>query len=155
MITKTKIVFFFVITMLLSCSSMKKEKIVPSERALSVKCDIIKINDKTLSFVVEANRLRADSAEYFPNSEHIRLLILDNRGMIKWRSDDKIVFSSAISKPLPDTVGNTYKYNIDWYGNDNNKNILVTGKYKVQVILTCRPKPYIMDMEIDWKNPYD
>jgi hypothetical protein len=155
MITKTKIVFFFVIIILLSYSSMKKEKEVPSERALSLKCNVIKINDKTLNFVVEATRLRLDSVEVFASTEYIRLIILDEHGKTKWRSDNKYAVGSAISKPLPDTVGKTYNYNIEWYGNDDANNILVTGKYKVQVILPCRPKPYVIEMDLDWKNPYD
>ncbi|MEI6088949.1 MAG: hypothetical protein WCR42_00700 [bacterium] len=155
MITKTKIVLFFVITILLSYSSMKKDKEVPSERALSVKCNVTKINDKTLHFEVVATRLRLDSLEHFRSSEHLKLIISDKRGTVIWRSDSKYAFSSSISKPLPDSVGQTHKYFIDWYVTDNSNNILVTGKYKAQVLITSLPKPYVMDMEIDWKNPYD
>jgi len=155
MITKTKIVFFFVITILLSYSSMKKDKEVPSERALSLKYDIIKINEKTLNFVVEATRVRDDSIEVFRSTEHIKLIISDLNGKIKWRSDDKFAVGASGSKPLPDTVGKTHKYNIEWYGNDNSNNILPTGKYKVQLILPCRPIPYKIDFDLDWKNPYD
>jgi hypothetical protein len=155
MITKTKIVLFFVITILLSYSSMKKEKEAPSERALSLKYKIIKINDKTLDFVVEATRLRADSVEMFRTPEHIHLIIYDKRDKVIWRSDDKYAVSTQISKPLPDSVGKTHIYSIRWYGNDNQNNILTTGKYKAQLVLPCRPKHYTLDIEIDWKNPYD
>ena len=155
MITKTKIVFFFVITILLSYSSMKKEKEVPTERALSLKYNIIKINEKTLNFVVEATRVRDDSIEVFRSTEQIQLIISDLKGKIRWRSDGKFDVGASGSKPLPDTVGKTYKYSIEWYGNDNANNILQTGKYKVQLILPCRPVPYKIDLDLDWKNPYD
>jgi len=155
MITKTKIVFFFVITIIFSISSMKKDKIEPAERALSLKLDIIKVNDKTLSFVVEATRLRLDSFEVFRSNEHIQLTIADTNGKVKWRSYGKYAAAAFGGKPLPDSVGQTHKYIIDWYGNDDSNNILKTGKYKAKVVLPCRPVPYIIDFDLDWKNPYD
>ncbi len=155
MITKTKIVFFFVITILLSYSSMKKEKEVPSERALSLKCSIIKVNEKTLDFQLEATRLRTDSVEVFRTPDHLQLTILDKKGKVKWRSDDKYAVTTVISRPLPDTVGKKHIYSIRWYGNDNENNILVTGKYKAQLVLPCRPKYYTEIIEFDWVNPYD
>jgi hypothetical protein len=155
MITKTKIVFFFVITVLLTCSAMKKDIDVPTERALSVKCDMTKINEKTYSFVVSATRLRMDSLEIFRSDEHIKLVITDQKGKIKWHSSNKYAYGAAKSRPMPDSLGATFKYNIEWYGNDDNNNILLTGKYKAQVTIPTVPKPYIIDMEFDWKNPYD
>jgi hypothetical protein len=134
---------------------VKKDIDVPTERALSVKCDMTKIHEKAFSFVVTATRLRMDTLEIFRSDEHIKLLVIDKNGKIKWHSNNKFAFGAAKTKPMPDSLGKTFTYSIEWYGNDDDNNILPTGKYKAQVILPTVPKPYIIDMEIDWKNPYD
>lgn len=156
--TKSKILILFVIAILFSCSSTKKEKEKPlttSERALELKAEFSKSSNGRYIFTVLAKRLRSDSLERFPSSEHIRLFIYDKNGTNVWRTDNKIAYSSQITYPEPDTIGKTHKYFIDWDGNDNNNNILKTGRYRADLMLPIMPKPYIVSIEFDWKNPYD
>ena len=109
-------------------------------------------NDSTVQFIVLAKRLFLVDNEYIPNSETIRLEIFSDSGKLIYSSNKNSNYFQVIKKVLPEEIGNEYEYKIYWNGKDNDLRIVPEGIYDVRLTIPAKPKPYITQTKLEWKN---
>lgn len=113
---------------------------------------IIKRNDnKSIDFGIFTVRNKLVD-EYIPNSETLRIEIINNRGKAIWNSGYGGNFMQVIYPVYPENIGDNYTYSSTWRFNKNNGNKVVPGKYTVNLIIPALPKPYFSTITFNLKD---
>lgn len=81
--------------------------------------------------------------EYIPNSELIRLIIINSEGEIIYSSGGKQAYLMMVEKVRPENVGEEYTYNIFWNMRDNRGIKVPMGRYIANLIIPAKPTPYV------------
>lgn len=98
-------------------------------------------DDSTIVFVLLAERVRFLEREYFPTSERLRVEIYDQKGNLLWSSAVGRAFLQVIGPVEPQSIGEVYRYELDWNGTDQNGQKLPPGHYTAKLILPIVPAP--------------
>jgi hypothetical protein len=152
----------FVMTSCCSGSQTRKETVMMNtpgdssqtttgKNALDLTPEIEIKNDTLVLFSVQAVRNFVVEDEYIPSSETLRVRIFSTKGAELWNSGQDQVFKQVIMNVLPEKVGETYRYSVEWNGRKNNGALLGPGKYTVVMTIPAKPRPYTASKEFDWK----
>ncbi|MBI5324597.1 MAG: hypothetical protein HZB41_04895 [Ignavibacteriae bacterium] len=102
-------------------------------------------------FGVIAKRNKIIENEYLPTSETFRVDILNHKGAIVWSSGLGFNFLQVIKPVLPKSIGETYKYTVEWNGNSSNQIPLIPGVYTLRMTIPSKPQSYTASMTFKWK----
>lgn len=81
--------------------------------------------------------------EYIPNSELIRLIIINSEGEIIYSSGGKQAYLMMVEKVRPENVDEEYTYTIFWNMKDNRGIKVPMGRYIANLIIPAKPTPYV------------
>lgn len=146
---KSIFLLFIIIVALISCSSI--ETSTENLESLTLEPSYKIENDSNIIFQLKAKRNKIVEREYFPNSEHFRVIITTLSGKIIWNSDYKQNFYQVIGDVAPTKVGEEYIYTLTWNGKDNQQNIIRPAEYKVRMVLPALPHSYNKLIDFKWK----
>lgn len=119
--------------------------------ALSLK-PIIRIeNDSNVVFSIQAKRNYINEKEYLPNSEELRIEILNNSGKPVYSSNFNKNYFQVIKQVLPNEIGAIHTYNLNWSGKDTYNKKLPAGDYTVKLIIPAVPAPYFTQTTLQWR----
>lgn len=95
-----------------------------------------------IRFQLKAKRLR-EAEEYIPNSEVIRLIVINSEGEIIYNSGSGEAHFMKIEKVLPENIGEEYTYETYWNMKDARGNFVPKGTYIANLIIPAKPKFYV------------
>lgn len=134
-------------TFFLPIRKEKQAEVLPIE----LKGFVEDVTDSSAVFVVLATRHRVIREEYFPSSEHLRVIVSGENGIV-WNSQMQQVFANALYPVEPTFVAEVKRYELQWNGRDNQGNPLPPGEYTAQLLLPTRPYPYSTVIPFEWKG---
>ncbi|MFC2131203.1 hypothetical protein ACFLSQ_07190, partial [Bacteroidota bacterium] len=111
---------------------------------------IVQKNDEFIELGIFAVRKRSIE-EYIPNSEIIRIEVLNNRGKPVFNSEEGGNFMQVINPVYPEIPGDSYLYTFQWNYKNNKGSMIIPGKYKINMIIPALPKPYFSEMKFTWE----
>ncbi len=115
--------------------------------------DIDSQTDSSIVFGCAAQRMRGAYADYFPNSERLRLEILTLKGEVVYNSSVGKNFLQEVQPVEPKRKGDIIRYNILWNGKTNNGRELEAGTYVARLSLMAKPEAYVANnLSFEWKT---
>jgi|GEM_PF-4298038 len=118
-----------------------------SERPLSLYPFVENLSDSSLDLGLLAVRKKfAD--EYIPNSEIIRIEVLNDKNKTVFNSQEGKAFMQIIMSVEPQNLGDYYIYQYSWDYRNNNGSRVPSGEYTVKMMIPAVPKPYITEIKI-------
>jgi len=129
--------------------TQKLNKILYSETepALALYPIIENIDEKIIDLGVFAVRKRLVE-EYIPNSETIRIEVLNSKNKPVYNSQEGKAFMQLIMPVEPQNLGDSYIYQYSWDYRNNNGSRVPTGEYTIKMMIPAKPKPYITEIQI-------
>lgn len=107
-------------------------------------------SDTTIEIGMVAKRIYVPAGEYLPSSENFRVVIIDSKGAVVWRSDAGMSFLAVVSNVEPRQMNQVQRYALSWNGLDLQNNIVEAGDYTVEVMIPARPKSYSTRTTLQW-----
>jgi len=107
-------------------------------------------SDTTLEIGALAKRIYVPPGEYLPSSENFRVIIVDAKGVVVWRSDAGMSFLSVVGSVEPRQTNQSQRYSLSWNGHDLQQNVVESGDYKVEFIIPARPNSYTTRTTLQW-----
>jgi hypothetical protein len=167
---KLFVVFLSLILISISCSNSKKasndkdssidknsanktgqEDIESKQEDLLLMPAVESQSDSSITFILNAQRIKFVVDEYLPNSEDFRVEIYSQKGKLVWSSNYEKNYLMVIGTVLPKQAGEIYTYKISWKGMDNNNKPAEPGNYYAQLTIPCLPNPYISKIFFKWR----
>lgn len=113
---------------------------------------IIKIeNDSNVVFTVKARRNYINEKEYLPNSEEIRVEILNQSGKPVYSSNFNKNYFQVVKQVLPVEIGAVHSYTYNWSGKDSYNKKLPAGDYTVRLVIPALPEAHITQTTLQWR----
>jgi len=106
--------------------------------------------DTSITFALLAQRHRGFGEDYHPTSERFRVEIIDERGQLRFSSNYGMDYLQAIYPVEPRIPGEFKRYTFEWFGYDNEGNLLPPGRYTAVLSLVAKPYPYSARITFDW-----
>lgn len=94
---------------------------------------------------------KQEAKEYIPNSETLRLIVINSEGEIIYNSGAGQSYFMKIEKVMPEAVGEEYTYEAFWNMKDSRGNVVPKGKYVANLIIPAKPKPYVDIIKFELK----
>jgi hypothetical protein len=88
--------------------------------------------------------------EYIPNSELLRIKVINDKGKLVFRSDEGGNFMQIIYPVYPEEVGKSYIYSYTWKLENKNRFSIPSGKYDINIMIPALPNPYSTDIKLEW-----
>lgn len=107
-------------------------------------------SDTTIEIGTLAKRIYVPPGEYLPSSENFRVIIVDSKGAVVWRSDAGMSFLSVVGNVEPRQTNQVQRYALTWNGRDLQQNVVEPGDYRVEFIIPARPKSYSTRSTLKW-----
>ena len=120
------------------------------QRAVTLYPSVSYTADSTFDFTVTSKRNFVDEKEYIPNSEEMRLEILNSRGERIYSSNTNISYFQVIKHILPEEIGRTFNYHMFWVKRYDNGDPAPRGKYTARLTIPSRPMPYIVNLDFEY-----
>jgi hypothetical protein len=169
---KYLIVLFFIIFFISACLNFKQNDKPPDKKGIIVSkgTDTLvkwtksnfkenlklepyskKINDSTFQIGIIATRLNLVDDEYLPTSESIRAVITSENEKDIWHSNNNLNYLQVISKVLPDSIGQSYDYQLFWNMKNDNGKKFSGEKITANLIIPASPKNYFTSIKFNIK----
>ena len=107
-------------------------------------------SDTTIEIGALAKRIYMPAGEYLPSSENFRVIIVDSKGTVVWRSDAGMSFLSVVGNVEPRQINKVQRYALSWNGRDLQRNVVESGDYRVDFIIPARPTSYSIRTTLHW-----
>lgn len=118
-----------------------------TEPALVLYPIIKKMDENSIDLGVFAVRKRVLD-EYIPNSETIRIEVLNSKNKPVYSSQEGKAFMQLIMPVEPQTLGDYFLYEYTWDYSNNDGIRLPSGEYIIKIKIPAHPKPYITELKI-------
>lgn len=120
--------------------------------AVDLKPEVIVLGDSAILFQATATRMKIEEGEYLPNSETFRVEVISANGKRFWASNENMNFLQVIGRVMPENVGESHIYSMEWNLKDNFGNFLPDGRYAIRMVIPAKPNHYIEQLYFDWKT---
>lgn len=91
---------------------------------------------------VFAYRYTKPDEEYIPNSELMRMEVINLKDKPIYNSQNGANFMQVIAPVYPENIGDMYIYSQSWDFKDNEGSTLIPGKYTISLTIPALPRPY-------------
>ncbi len=128
--------------------TQKEIRLNDNPEILSLFPVILNENDKSIEFAVLAVRNKIKE-EFIPSSEELRLEVLNFKGRQIYSSQTGINFLQIILPVFPENIGNYYLYKQTWDFKTDENNLVVPGKYTINLMIPALPTPYKVNLTLE------